>query len=108
MAAGLGRSHTVASAMPLPRRHTCVSLGSHAVASAMAGTLLDYTYAFCIAVTSVTSPNSLEPSGTGTVGLGDTEAFKRHDTQWFFQTRALKHVCPPSCLDMHVWTSPAG
>ena len=46
--------------------------------------LLDYAYAFCIVVTSLTSSNSLGPSGTGTVGLGDTEAFIRHDTHWFF------------------------
>ena len=52
----------------------------------------------------LTSSNSLGPSGTGTVGLGDTEAFIRHDTHWVFQTRVLKHACPPSCLDMPVWT----
>ena len=33
--------------------------------------LLDYAYAFCIVVTYLTSFNSLGPSGTGTVGLGE-------------------------------------
>ena len=66
--------------------------------------LLHYAYAVCIVVTSLTSCNSLGPSGSGTVGLGDTQAFIRHDTHWFFQTRVLKHACPSSCLDMPVWT----